>query len=233
MAFFDSSPNCFIKLNNVEGFDENNIKKGSYVEITKKNKEQVIKAITEQYGITEEEATNIVTTQMENAEENKQKVLSGEQTNFEVTTIITEGVDEQEEKIEKEAKEQNKTQVEHEEENKTEIVSKDENEIKNAPQVQSELDMKSQKTSEQQQNTTVIPPKLNEPNEEPLPNPFAQQDIDQQNLDDTPPEHQQIQRKYPELNIDAEIMSTGDNLTSRVNRSATIAKKEIPVQSQS
>ena len=229
MAFFKNSENCFVKLNNTEGFNKENIKNDNYVEITEENKEQIIKAITEQSKITEEEATNIVTTLIQEAEENKQKVLSGEQTNFEVTTIITEGVNEQEEKIEKEAKEQNKTQVEHEEENKTEIVSKDENEIKNAPQVQSELDMKSQKTSEQQQNTTVIPPKLNEPNKEPLPNPFAQQDIDQQNLDDTSPEHQQIQRKYPELTN----ISTEDNITSRVNQSTTIVKKEILVQGRS
>lgn len=134
---------------------------------------------------------------------NRDKVLTGEQINFEVTTVIAEEVDEQEEKIEKEAKEQNKTQVEHEEENKTEIVSKDENEIKNA--------------SEQQQNTTVIPPKLNEPNEEPLPNPFTQQDIDQQNLGSNPSnqkqnttftqEQRELQDKYSALNIKAKNMS--------------------------
>lgn len=216
MAFFDSSPNCFVKLNNVEGFDKNNIKKGGYLEITEENKEQVIKAITEQYGITEEEATNIVTTQMENAEENKQKVLSGEQTNFEVTTIITEGVDEQEEKIEKEAKEQNKTQVEHKEENKTEIVSKDENEIKNAT-VSSNIPITPDSTQKQQEN----PQTLDEPNEEAPANPDAEKDIDQQNLGSNPSnqkqnttftqEQRELQDKYSALNIKAEDVSEESN----------------------
>ena len=216
MAFFDSSPNCFIKLNNVEGFNENNIKKGGYVEITKKNKEQVIKAITEQYGITEEEVKNIVTTQMENAKKNRDKVLTGEQINFEVTTVIAEEVGEQEEKIKKEVKEQSETQVEHEEENKTEIVSKDENEIKNAT-VSSNIPITPDSTQKQQKN----PQTLDGPNEEPPANPDAEEDISQQNFGSNPSnqeqnttftqEQRELQDKYSALNIKAKDVSEESN----------------------